>query len=52
MEFERERQLFLEGLAADFAGLRADSVAWQEELDERAIWEGTLMDDIDPELSE
>jgi hypothetical protein len=38
---------FLEGLAADFAALRADPAAWKEELQERALWEGTLMDDLE-----
>lgn len=43
------RQSFLQGLAADFAALRADPKAWQDELDERAAWEGTLRDDLERE---
>lgn len=31
---------------ADFAAIRADPVAWQEELDERSIWDGALMDGL------
>ena len=46
------RKCFLEGLATDFAALRADPVAWQEELEERAIWEGTLMDDLEDDPPE
>lgn len=44
------RKCFLEGLAADFAALRADPVAWKEELEERAILEGTLMDGLEDDL--
>jgi predicted transcriptional regulator len=40
------RQEFLRGLSEDFAALRDDSEAWQEELDERAAWDGTLGDDL------
>lgn len=43
---EYERRIFLEGLSADYARLRADPVAWQEELDERALWDCTLMDGL------
>lgn len=46
------RKCFLEGLADDFAALRADPAAWQEELGERAIWEGTLMDDLQDDRPE
>lgn len=41
------RQLFFEGLNADFARLQADPIAWQEELEERKLWEGTLGDDLE-----
>ncbi|HSL81629.1 MAG TPA: toxin-antitoxin system protein [Thermoanaerobaculia bacterium] len=41
------RQSFLEGLAADFAALREDPESWQEELEERAAWDGTLGDDLE-----
>ena len=40
------RQSFLQGLAADFAALRADPEAWQDELDERGAWDRTLRDDL------
>jgi hypothetical protein len=40
------RQAFLEGLNADFAALRADSKAWNEELSERAAWDAALADDL------
>ena len=48
---QRKRQQFLEQLNADFAALRADPEAWAEELEERRLFEGTLMDDLedDPE---
>jgi len=32
-----------------YAALRADPKAWQEELDERALWEVTLADGLDDE---
>jgi hypothetical protein len=41
------RQLFFEGLKADYAALRADPQAWAEELAERKLWEGTLLDGLD-----
>jgi predicted transcriptional regulator len=40
------RQQFLEGLADDFAALRADPKAWAEELAERAEWDTTLADGL------
>ncbi len=43
---EFERRQFLEGVAADFARLRADPVAWEEELAERREWDCTLMDGL------
>ena len=43
------RQSFLQGLAADFAALRADPEAWQDELEERAAWDRTLRDDLERE---
>ena len=42
------RQLFFEGLNADFAALRADPEAWAEELGEQT-WEATMMDGLDPD---
>jgi hypothetical protein len=44
-----ERKCFLEGLNADFARLRADPQAWQEELEERALWDKTLADGLEDE---
>lgn len=43
------RKQFLEGLNEDFARLRRDPKAWQEELKERAQWDATLADDLDDE---
>ncbi len=40
------RKVFLEGLNADFAALRADPDAWREEEEERALWETTLSDGL------
>jgi hypothetical protein len=42
------RKVFFEGLAADYAALKADPRAWEEELAERKLWETTLMDGLDP----
>ena len=38
--------LFLERLNDDFATLRSQPDAWQEELDERALWEQSLRDGL------
>jgi predicted transcriptional regulator len=43
---ELRRHRFLQGLAADFAALREDREAWQEEIDERAEWDAALADDL------
>jgi hypothetical protein len=43
---EEERQFWAQ-VNADFAALRADPEAWAEEVHERALWEGTLMDGLD-----
>jgi hypothetical protein len=40
------REVFLEGLAGDFVALRADERAWNEERDERAVWETTNRDGL------
>lgn len=48
IEAYRRRQ-FLEGLSCDFAKLRADPKAWQQELDERAEWDSTLADGVGDE---
>jgi hypothetical protein len=38
------KQRFLEGLNADFAALRKNKAAWNEELAERRSWDVTLAD--------
>lgn len=45
----QEPEAFLAGLADDFAALRADPVAWAEELAEREAWDMTLSDGISDE---
>ena len=44
-----QRQIYFERLNADFAALRADPVAWKEELEERKLWEATLADGLEEE---
>ncbi len=41
------REWFLAGLNAAYARLRADPIAWEEELAERAQLEGTLADGLE-----
>ena len=41
------RRQLLEGTNAAYAALRADPKRWQEVLEERALLEGTLMDDLE-----
>src|SRR5437868_1763528 len=43
------RKVFFEGLAADYAALKADPQAWAEELAERQLCDQTLMDGQDAE---
>lgn len=45
------RQRFLEGLARDFADLRADPEAWREEQEERRVWDSTLADALERETN-
>lgn len=40
------RQLYLEEANAAYAALRNKPDAWQEELDERSLWDRTLADDL------
>ncbi len=40
------RRMFLEGLNAEFAALRADPKMWSAELAERSAWDATLADDL------
>ena len=42
----RYREWLLEGLASDYARLRADPKAWAEELKERELWDRTLGDGL------
>ncbi len=39
-----KRELFLESLNEDFKRLRSNSESWGEELEERRLWENTLLD--------
>ena len=41
------RRTFLEALNGDFAVLRADPQAWNEELAERAAWDNALSDGLE-----
>jgi hypothetical protein len=41
---EGEVERFLEEASRAFMSLRNDPSAWQEELTERQLWEGTLLD--------
>ncbi len=41
------RELFLESLNQDFKRLRSDSEDWNVELEERKLWENTLLDGDD-----
>ncbi len=41
-----QRILFLEKLNEESAALRADPQAWQEEQEERALWEQSISDDL------
>lgn len=46
---EYQRKYFLEGLSADFAALRNNPKAWQEEQEERAMWDATVADGLEDE---
>jgi predicted transcriptional regulator len=41
------RKRFLDGLNADFAALRQNKAAWEEELAERDSWDATLADGLE-----
>ena len=43
------RQVFLEGVAADFASLKADAGAWAEEEAERRVWDASNADGFEHE---
>jgi len=38
---------FFEARAKAYREIRADGALWQEELEERALWEGTIADGLD-----
>ena len=42
-----KRELFLESLNQDFQRLREDETAWNDELEERRLWEDTLLDGVE-----
>ena len=42
-----KREMFLESLNQDFKRLRENDKAWNEELDERRLWENTLTDGVE-----
>ena len=41
------RQSFLDALNADFTALRAKPDEWEEEMEERKLWEQTLADGLE-----
>ena len=43
------RECFLDDTNRAFEALREDSGSWQEELEERALWEDTLSDGVNEE---
>ncbi len=43
------REVFLGGVASDFAALRSDTDAWAEEQAERSAWEATNADGLGKE---
>ena len=44
-----ERELLLEDINRGFDALRQDEVAWNEEMQERALWDGAEAADQDPQ---
>jgi hypothetical protein len=44
-----QRDKFLDEVNAAFATLRSDPKAWKNEQAERALWDKTLIDGIEPE---
>lgn len=41
------RRKMLEATNSAFSALKADQAAWQEESDERELWENTLLDGVE-----
>lgn len=46
---EYRRKQFFEEANAAYAALRKDPKAWKQEQEERALWDATLQDGLDPE---
>jgi hypothetical protein len=46
---EYRRKIFFEGVDRDYRALKADPQAWSQEVQERQLFENTLMDDLDPD---
>jgi Arc/MetJ-type ribon-helix-helix transcriptional regulator len=44
-----QEQIFWQEVREAYARLRHDPQAWQEELEERRLWENTLMDGLEEE---
>lgn len=44
-----QRELFWKQTNAAYAALKADPEAWADEIAERALWEQTLADGVEPE---
>lgn len=44
-----QRRRFLEGLSQDFKNLKEDTQLWQEELEERELWDKTSLDGVKEE---
>ncbi len=42
-----KRELFLEGLSQDFKILQENEADWTLELEERKLWENTLLDGVE-----
>ena len=43
------RKAFLEGLNNDFRDLQEDTTAWDDEKEERGLWDNTLQDGLEKE---
>ncbi len=46
---EMRRRKLLEEANAAFSALKTDEIAWQEEVEEREMWENTLLDGVEKE---
>jgi predicted transcriptional regulator len=46
---EYRDRLFWDEVDAAYRELQADPASWAEELEERKLWEATLMDGLEPE---